>query len=99
VIVHDYFAPGPLVEMSGTVDGDVYAAGGQVLIDGRVNGHVLVAGGRVMLSGVVTQNVRVVEVRIFSARRSGCGSRVRRSARRPAARCGRRRSRRIASRG
>src|SRR5215471_14029474 len=59
VIDRDAFAAGPLVEISGTVNGDVYAAGGQVLIDGRVNGDVLVAGGRVMLSGAVAQNVRV----------------------------------------
>jgi hypothetical protein len=59
VIDRDYFAAGPLVEISGTVNGDLYAAGGQVLIDGRVNGDVLVAGGRVMLAGVVAQSVRV----------------------------------------
>src|SRR5262252_1547947 len=59
VIDRHAFAAGPLVEISGTVNGDVYAAGGQVLIDGRVNGDVLVAGGRVMLSGAVAQNVRV----------------------------------------
>jgi cytoskeletal protein CcmA (bactofilin family) len=59
VIDRDAFAAGPLVEISGTVNGDLYAAGGQVLIDGRVNGDVLVAGGRVMLSGAVAQNVRV----------------------------------------
>jgi cytoskeletal protein CcmA (bactofilin family) len=59
VIDRDYFAAGPLVEISGTVNGDVYAAGGQVLVDGRVNGDVLVVGGRVMLSGQVTQDVRV----------------------------------------
>jgi cytoskeletal protein CcmA (bactofilin family) len=59
VIDRDYFALGPLVEISGTVNGDLYAAGGQVLIDGRVNGDVLVAGGRVMLSGHVAQDVRI----------------------------------------
>lgn len=59
VIDRDYFAVGPLVEISGTVNGDVYTAGGQVLIDGRVNGDVLVAGGRVTLSGHVAQDVRV----------------------------------------
>lgn len=59
VIDRDYFAAGPLVEISGTVNGDLYAAGGQVYIDGRVNGDVLVAGGRVMLSGQVAQDVRV----------------------------------------
>jgi cytoskeletal protein CcmA (bactofilin family) len=59
VVDRDHFAAGPLVEISGTVNGDLYAAGGQVLIDGRVNGDVLVAGGRVMLAGSVAQNVRV----------------------------------------
>jgi cytoskeletal protein CcmA (bactofilin family) len=59
VIDRDYFAAGPLVEISGTVNGDLYAAGGQVLVDGRVNGDVLVAGGRVWLSGVLAQSVRV----------------------------------------
>ena len=59
VIDHDYFAIGPLVQISGTVNGDLYAAGGQVLIDGRVNGDALVVGGRVMVAGHVAQNVRV----------------------------------------
>jgi hypothetical protein len=59
VVDRDYFAAGPLVEMSGTINGDLYAAGGQVLVDGQVNGDVLVAGGRVLLSGAVVQSIRV----------------------------------------
>ena len=59
VIDRDYFAAGPLVEISGTVNGDLYAAGGQVFIDGRVNGDILVAGSRVMILGQVAQNVRM----------------------------------------
>lgn len=55
----DYFAFGPHVEISGTVDGDVYAAGGDVLVDGTVNGDLIVAGGRVILSGTVSQDARI----------------------------------------
>jgi cytoskeletal protein CcmA (bactofilin family) len=58
VIDGDYFAFGPLAEISGTVNGDVYAFAGQVLIDGQVNGDVLAAGGRIRISGTVAQDVR-----------------------------------------
>src|ERR671914_500013 len=54
----DYFAFGPLAEISGTVNGDVYASAAQVLIDGQVNGDVLAAGGRIKISGTVAQDVR-----------------------------------------
>jgi cytoskeletal protein CcmA (bactofilin family) len=59
VINGDYFAFGPVSEISGTVNGDVYAFAGQVLIDGQVNGDVIGAGGRVRISGAVAQDVRV----------------------------------------
>jgi len=60
VINGDYFAFGPVTEISGTVNGDVYAFAGQVLIDGQINGDVIGAGGRVKISGAVAQDVRVV---------------------------------------
>lgn len=59
IVDHDYFARGPVVEISGTVNGDVYAAGGQILIEGTINGDVLAAGGTVTIAGVVAQDVRV----------------------------------------
>lgn len=60
VIDKDFFtAAGEIVEISGTVNGDVYVAGGQVLIDGVVMGDLLVAGGVVVVSGDINQDVRV----------------------------------------
>ncbi len=54
-----YIVAGEVVEISGTVNGDVYAAGGQVLIDGVVNGDLMAAGGTVIISGDIAQDVRV----------------------------------------
>lgn len=58
IIQGDYFAFGPVVTISGTVNGDVYASGGQIFIDGQVNGDLLAAGGRINISGNVVHNVR-----------------------------------------
>jgi cytoskeletal protein CcmA (bactofilin family) len=58
VVQGNYFAFGPMAEISGTVDGDVYAFAGQVVVNGTVNGDLLVAGGRVSVSGAVAQDVR-----------------------------------------
>jgi hypothetical protein len=55
----DYMAWGDIVEIYGTVNGDVYVAGGHVTIDGHVNGDVLVAGGQVNVSGMISQDLRV----------------------------------------
>lgn len=60
VIETDYFAAGEIVEISGTVKGDVYIAAGEVLVDGTVDGDLLAAGGTVKLLGTVSQDVRVV---------------------------------------
>lgn len=61
VIDKDFFVgAGDIVEISGTVNGDVVIAGGQLLIDGVVNGDLLAAGGMISLSGEVTQDVRIV---------------------------------------
>lgn len=58
VIDEDYGAVGEVVEISGTVNGDVYAAGGQIFVHGRVNGDLLAVGAAVHITGEVTQNVR-----------------------------------------
>src|SRR3989344_6424504 len=60
VIKEDYSAVGEVVEISGTVEGDVYVAGGQLFIDGTVDGDVLALGAIVNISGTVTQDVRVL---------------------------------------
>jgi cytoskeletal protein CcmA (bactofilin family) len=60
VIDRDYVVYGQIVQISGTVNGDVYAAGGQVLIDGKINGDLLAAGGTVTISGTVAQDARLV---------------------------------------
>lgn len=59
VINEDYGVVGEVVEISGTVRGDVYAAGGQILIAGTVDGDLIALGGVVNISGTVAQNVRV----------------------------------------
>ncbi len=52
-----YFAAGEVVNISGTINGDVYAAGNSVNISGKVNGDVFAAGNIVRISGEVTNNV------------------------------------------
>ena len=59
IIKKDYGAFGEVVEISGTVLGDVYAVAGQIFIDGIVDGDVLALGGIVHISGVVTQDIRI----------------------------------------
>lgn len=60
VIDQDFFIQaGEIVEISGTVNGDVVVAGGQLLVDGTVNGDLLAAGGTINLTGEVTQDVRI----------------------------------------
>ena len=54
-----YIKAGEIVEISGTVNGDVVVAGGQVFIDGVVNGDLLAVGGILNISGEVTQDLRV----------------------------------------
>lgn len=54
-----YTTAGDVVEISGTVNGDVLAAGGQILIDGTVNGDLLATGGSIVLSGNVSQDARL----------------------------------------
>jgi hypothetical protein len=50
---------GEIVEVLGTINGDLVAAGGQVIVDGMINGDLLAAGGIVTVLGEVTQDVRV----------------------------------------
>ncbi len=60
VITQDFLIKGgEVVEISGTVNGDVIVAGGDVLVEGEVNGDLIAAGGKVKLTGVVTQDLRV----------------------------------------
>ncbi|OGM20869.1 hypothetical protein A2714_00400 [Candidatus Woesebacteria bacterium RIFCSPHIGHO2_01_FULL_38_9] len=61
VITQDFLLKGgEVVEVSGTVNGDLIVAGGEVLVEGVVNGDLIAAGGKVRLTGEVTQNVRAV---------------------------------------
>lgn len=55
-----FIKAGEIVEISGTVNGDVYVAGGQVLVDGIVNGDLLAAAGVIDVSGEVTQDARII---------------------------------------
>ena len=55
-----YFAAGEVVNISGTVNGDVYAAGNSVTISGKVNGDVYAAGNTIRISGEVSKNVYAV---------------------------------------
>ncbi len=55
-----YINAGDIVEVSGTVNGDVIVAGGQVIVDGLINGDLIVAGGTVIFSGEVRDDVRIV---------------------------------------
>lgn len=60
VITKDFYVTGgDVVEISGTVNGDVLVGGGQVSIDGIVNGDVLAAGGVIDISGSVSEDARI----------------------------------------
>jgi len=60
VITKDFYVTaGEIVEISGTVNGDVIVGAGQLIISGTVNGDVLVAGGTVDIGGTVSDDVRV----------------------------------------
>lgn len=54
-----YVAGGDIVEISGTVNGDVIIAGGQLLIDGLIKGDLLAAGGTISITGEIEQDVRL----------------------------------------
>ena len=54
-----YVTGGDVVEISGTVNGDVLVGAGQLTIDGTVNGDVLAAGGVLNISGDVRDDVRI----------------------------------------
>jgi len=59
VVNEDYFAWGDVVEILGTVHGDVYTAGGEIRMAGTVDGDLLAAGGKVRMEGKVSQNARI----------------------------------------
>jgi len=61
----NFFAAGPSVEISGTVNGDVYVFAEQVLIDGTVNGDVLGCSGSFDISGTVLHNCRLAAGQIL----------------------------------
>src|SRR5579884_3666105 len=75
VVNEDYFAWGYVVEILGTVHGDVYAAEGEIRMAGTVDGDLLAAGGKVRMEGKVSQNARIAggEVKIG---RASCRERV-----------------------
>jgi cytoskeletal protein CcmA (bactofilin family) len=53
------FYSGALIDVSGTVDGDVYAAGQSVTISGDVTGDVIAAAQTITVTGHVDGNVRL----------------------------------------
>lgn len=59
VVNEDYFAWGDVVEILGTVHGDVYTVGGEIRIPGTVDGDLLAAGGKIDLQGKVGQDARM----------------------------------------
>ncbi len=59
VVEKDYFAASDVVEIYGSVMGDVYIAGGMVTVNGNIEGDVLAAGGTIVIAGKIEQDVRV----------------------------------------
>lgn len=53
------FYTGTIVDVTGTVDGDVYAAGQSVTISGDIAGDVIAAAQTITLTGTVDGNVRL----------------------------------------
>ncbi|SDY52756.1 bactofilin family protein [Herbiconiux ginsengi] len=53
------FYAGSIIDVSGTVDGDVYAAGQSVTISGDVDGDVIAAAQSITITGTVDGDVRL----------------------------------------
>jgi len=53
------FYTGVLIDVSGTVDGDVYASGQSVIISGDVTGDVIAAAQTITITGTVEGDVRL----------------------------------------
>ena len=61
VITRDFYVTtGEVVEIFGTVEGDLIALGGQLLVDGNVTGDLIAIGGTVKVTGQVGQDLRVI---------------------------------------
>jgi cytoskeletal protein CcmA (bactofilin family) len=56
---------GEIVEVSGTVKGDLYALGKEILIDGDVEGDLIAVGQKVVVSGMVGGNVRILAQEVY----------------------------------
>lgn len=56
---------GEIVEVSGTVKGDLYALGVDIIVSGNVEGDLLAVGEKVVISGEVGQDVRIVAKEVY----------------------------------
>ena len=55
-----YVAAADVVEIYGTVNGDVYAIAGQIIVGGTINGDLLAVAGTAILSGEGTEDARII---------------------------------------
>jgi len=60
VVDGGYVKIGEVVEISGTVNGDVKVAGGQIIIDGQINGDLVAVGAFVSVSGKISGDARLI---------------------------------------
>jgi len=67
VIEGGYVKVGEVVEIAGTVNGDVKVVGGQVLIDGQINGNLLAIGAFVTVSGKISGDAQLIGGQIIVA--------------------------------
>jgi len=60
-VVHqgNYYVAGTVIDIAGTVNGDVFAVGNSITVSGMVNGDVFAAASNIRISGQVDGNVRV----------------------------------------
>lgn len=59
-IVADFYTAGSIVNISGTIEGDMISAAGRATLNGSVSGDVLIIGGSVDIHGPVGDDVRII---------------------------------------
>lgn len=57
IIDKTYFASGDVLDIKGTINGDVFLAGSDITFSGNINGNLFVAGNTINLTGKVNGNI------------------------------------------
>lgn len=65
VINHNYYGAGNIVEIYGTINGDVFVAGNSIVIESEnINGDVFAAANNIIIKGKINGSLRIVGQRL-----------------------------------